>query len=408
MRKRVVVLCFFVFVMMMSVSYAYTNKQEKWFKMMEDVYVDSGMGIDQDNIMGAQCVDVASNYASYIFPIHNDKFDYTLTLNFGNGKELYDNAYAEYFYKIPYGKGVVPKRGDIVVWGGPTTLWGHVGVVADADENKMTVIHQNVGYQDGVIKTEEGYGYHSFSGSVIGFLRPKDEMIKKLNPGSDGNPHYNLDTKVLSRGSDLIRPDELKKIEREKYSKGYNACIDLGLMKESSGVSATTAFTRLQGIVLTLRVAGLEAEAKALTKTGVEAVLSSLSDHKSMPHWGKNYAAFAMEEGIIKGITVRGGSPQFRPDQALTGRSFTTILLRALGYRDATFKTIREDFAALVGGQDESLAFVTDEALSRDRAGAILYSAIKNLNYVRQDKPLYEFLIDENLIDGELFEKLIF
>lgn len=393
--------------MMSGSNYAYTKKQEQWFKLMDEVYVDQGIGIDQDDVMGAQCVDLASNYAAYIYPINRHKYDYKQTLNFGDGKDLYDNAYPEYFYKIPHTKGVIPKRGDIVVWGGPTTIWGHVGVVADADAGGMTVIHQNAGSRYGVIKTREGYGYHSFSGVVVGYLRPKDDMIKKLNPGAEGNPYYNLDTKLLSRGSDLLRPEEMKKLERAKYTRGYNAVVELGLMNESATLPPTSPFTRLQGIVLTMRVTGLEAEVKAMDRGRVKAVLSSLYDENSIADWGRNYAASALDRGVVKGITTMGSQPQFKPDQALTGRAYTTILMRALGYRDVSYEGIREQFVSLVGLEDEAVAYVGDLPLDRNGAGAILYSVITKLEHRSYSVPLSEFLIGEDIVDSALYQRLL-
>ena len=79
--------------------------------------------------------------------------------------------------------------------------------------------------------------------------------------------------------------------------------------------------TRIQGLVMLIRLLGLEDEALAHDENSPFTDLG----------WGKNYVAYAYDNGLTQGT----GDTTFSPNDALDAKSYVTFLLRALNYDDA-------------------------------------------------------------------------
>ncbi len=90
----------------------------------------------------------------------------------------------------------------------------------------------------------------------------------------------------------------------------------------NTGYDLDSAPTRMQGLVMLIRLLGQEAEAK--TATGA-------TPFTDLPAWGAPYAAYAYANGLTKGTS----STRFSPDDPLRVRDYVTFLLRALGYSDS-------------------------------------------------------------------------
>lgn len=78
--------------------------------------------------------------------------------------------------------------------------------------------------------------------------------------------------------------------------------------------------TRMQGLVMLIRMLGLEADALAYGGTSPFTDLT----------WGEAYAAYAYNAGLTKGT----GATTFSPNDELSPASYVTFLLRALGYTE--------------------------------------------------------------------------
>ncbi len=381
-----------------------TNKQEKWFELLEKEYVGKGIGIDQDGVWAFQCVDVPSNYAAFIFPINNAKADYKMTLNWGNAADLYGNAYEEYFEKIPGDSGVIPERGDIVVWDGPS-YEGHVAVISDADENQMELIHQFGYRQDGIWKTTQGYG-NGVYGNIIGFLRPKLGQIERLNPGEDGELYSTDENVLISRGLEDGRDIITAVEDRKLNSPAYNSCVDLGIIKPGKGVSSNTYLTRLEGMIFVLRVVALEPRSLEMEDRIVEAIIGNVEDRNLIPVWAEKYSAFAIGNGFIKGTSITDdGMIMYSPDKKLTGEQMVTLIMRALGYKEVEPNTAKdayiENFEVTEGVSD----LINAEHITRDDAAKILFSVIVN-GSIKEGKnlsKLSDYLISEGVFSEEDF-----
>lgn len=81
--------------------------------------------------------------------------------------------------------------------------------------------------------------------------------------------------------------------------------------------------TRLEGLIMLLRLLGKEDDALAAPKKD-----SYFSD---VPDWGVVYTNYAFENELTKGI----GDNKFGSTQAIVSKSYHTFLLRALGYNDS-------------------------------------------------------------------------
>ena len=104
--------------------------------------------------------------------------------------------------------------------------------------------------------------------------------------------------------------------------------FDLGLFR-GTGVDANGNpifylegnLTRLQAIILTIRLLGLENAAHNFT---------GANPFEDVESWSVHYAAFAFSEGITAGISAT----EFAPNRLITFHEFTVFLLRVLGFDD--------------------------------------------------------------------------
>jgi hypothetical protein len=61
----------------------------------------------------------------------------------GNAHQILANAPSSVFDKHPAGDGYLPVAGDIIVWSGGSSGYGHVAVVSAVDGNLVTFVEQN-------------------------------------------------------------------------------------------------------------------------------------------------------------------------------------------------------------------------------------------------------------------------
>ena len=133
------------------------------------------------------------------------------------------------------------------------------------------------------------------------------------------------DTAVLStEGSADLTPSSAP-----DYNQMAASLNTLGLFKGSglsigSGYELEEAPTRIQGLIMFLRLIGEE-----------QAALSSTASHpfRDVPDWCDRYVAYAFDKGYTNGVDLPAGL--FGPDDGMTAPQYVTLLLRALGYSDS-------------------------------------------------------------------------
>jgi len=90
-----------------------------------------------------------------------------------------------------------------------------------------------------------------------------------------------------------------------------------------SGYNLDRSATRLESLVMMLRLFGEEKAALAYTGG---------SPFTDLPEWGKPYVAYAYNKGYTKGTS----ETKFTPNTAITPEQYMTFVLRALGYSDVS------------------------------------------------------------------------
>lgn len=131
-----------------------------------------------------------------------------------------------------------------------------------------------------------------------------------------------LRSTVMMAG-EKIKDENALPAEASLYLEQAQQLQALGLFKGTDkGLQLEVEPTRLEGVVVLLRLMGYEQQ--ALTYD------TSRLSFEDVPDWGKPYVAFAYDKGLTKGVSAT----KFNPDGQLTANAFLTYSLRALGYRD--------------------------------------------------------------------------
>ena len=128
--------------------------------------------------------------------------------------------------------------------------------------------------------------------------------------------------------------------------------------------------TRLEGLIMLIRLLGKESEANLLA--------NEESEFSDVPAWGRGYTNYAYKNGLAKGI----GNGLFGANNKIDAKSFITFVLRALGYSDSgtavdfTWNNA-VDFAKSIGLLEEELCFkIVSNTFIRDYVAKISYNAL--------------------------------
>lgn len=169
--------------------------------------------------------------------------------------------------------------------------------------------------------------------------------------------------------------------------------VALNLFKGTSdGYALDGQASRIQGLVMTLRLLGLEDEALAYEKP---------CPFTDVPTWAQCYAAYAYDNGLTKGSGVN----TFSPDADLAARDYITFLLRGLGYDDAagdfSWSTAIE-FAAQLGMIDTaSVTTLNGKTLQRAGMVDLSYTALTHLMHGMTDTTLAEKLLADGVFTAQ-------
>lgn len=165
---------------------------------------------------------------------------------------------------------------------------------------------------------------------------------------------------------------------------------ELGLFQGTdSGYQLDAVPTRIQGVVMLLRLLGLEEEALATTEP------SPFTDVT----WGDNYVSYAYQNGLTQGTSAS----TFSPNTTLDARSYVTFLLRALGYSDAEGDFTWADALTFAAGQSmmdtASAAALADASIDRGDMVDLSYAALTC--GVKSGGTLAEQLVEQGVFTAE-------
>lgn len=179
----------------------------------------------------------------------------------------------------------------------------------------------------------------------------------------------------------------------------YNALAEalktLGLFQGSdtgygSGFDLERAPTRIQGLILFLRLMGEEKAALA-TKTP--------SPFGDVPAWCQSYVSYAYQKGYTKGVDAQ--AMRFGTDQTMGAADYLTFVLRALGYQegtDFTWATALESAQRLGMITTGERSLLAGETFLRAHVAYVSYFAL-DASYQGGDKTLQDLLVADGVFD---------
>jgi len=161
-----------------------------------------------------------------------------------------------------------------------------------------------------------------------------------------------------------VSPSGAYQPQYTRYANALNAMqLFLGT---SSGYELDRPATRVEALVMLIRLLGEESAAKAYT---------GQLPFTDVPAWAKSYVAYAYHMGYTNGISAT----KFGSSDAVTPAMYVTFLLRALGYDDAAgdfYWSTSADFAQSIGMISAIEAHAIAQTFYRDQMVMVSYHAL--------------------------------
>lgn len=151
--------------------------------------------------------------------------------------------------------------------------------------------------------------------------------------------------------------------------------------------------TRLEGLIMLIRLLGAESEAQGMKNEPCE--------FTDVPNWGKGYVNYAYKNNLTSGI----GNGKFGSSDSLNAKVYVTFVLRALGYDDTkgdfTYKEAIDKALEIELLDGKFYLEITKETFTRGHVAKVTY------NTLRQKVNNNENILAQKLInDGKLNESM--
>lgn len=180
------------------------------------------------------------------------------------------------------------------------------------------------------------------------------------------------------------------------YGSIADALNAMGLFRgTNSGYELESGTTRVQGLVMFLRLMGLEDEALACTAEHPFADIPA-------DHWARGYVAYAYTQGLTNGTSATA----FSPNAKVTAQHYLTFLMRALRYAEGTqftYNTVLQDAVSMKLFDKTELAVMSEGELQRYKMVYLSYYALYCVD--QADRVL---LMDKLVADGTMTEEASF
>lgn len=226
--------------------------------------------------------------------------------------------------------------------------------------------------------------------SVTPTLTPRRTYIQKVSSGKElevtsATAEIWIDGNFVLSASDSV-----------DYGSIADALNAMGLFRgTSSGYELENETTRVQGLVMFLRLMGLEDEA-----------LSCSAEHPftdiSANHWARGYVAYAYTQGLTNGTSAT----TFSPNAKVTAQHYLTFLMRALRYTEGsqfTYNTALQDAVSMDLFNSAELAVMSEGELQRYKMVYLSYYALYCM-----DQADHVLLMDKLVADGTMTEEASF
>ena len=172
----------------------------------------------------------------------------------------------------------------------------------------------------GKVLTRKGAWLNLSTGKEVGAQHALTASQRYLSADDDAELIIAQDSVLMISGSYEIGTSTTETGAR--YTAYADALHSLGLFQGSQkGYELTRPATRLEGVVMLIRLLGDESKAKAF---------QGKHPFTDVPAWANTYVAYAYDKGYTSGIS----KTQFGSTMQLRYLDYMTFLLRALGYSD--------------------------------------------------------------------------
>lgn len=196
----------------------------------------------------------------------------------------------------------------------------------DQNEHSMTVVETlraegKKVYDDTIASVSGGRTYEEKAKGVEKYLSDmfEDDVTEAT---SESESDHEADEGITSLA--ITKPSS-EDTQSDFYTY-TEAMAEYGLAKgNDNGYELNRQPTRLESLVMILRLKGVEAEAAAFD--------TSSMPFKDVPDWGGPYVSYAYSNGITSGISEE----VFGSNNVVTDKEFHTFILRSLGYDNTDF-----------------------------------------------------------------------
>jgi hypothetical protein len=192
----------------------------------------NGRRMNPDGHYGLQCVDVTDQYAEDLFGVPWPQS----VGGVAGARQLLDAAPDEFWQRIDYAHGLVPQRGDVLVFAGDEyNQWGHTAVVESADQIGINVIQQDgfaapTKFVDGAYYSDKpahrarlAYRANG-TGLLAGWLRPRPEkIIGSITPQSTITP---ISITAPKEWDEMASEDQIRKVVRAEVDASLVTMLD--------------------------------------------------------------------------------------------------------------------------------------------------------------------------------------
>jgi len=187
-----------------------------------------------------------------------------------------------------------------------------------------------------------------------------------------------------------------------QYEKEARILNDLGLYRGISegefNPDLGAALNRETGIVMLIRIFGLETEAANITNA--DEILSKFSDAGEISGWAEGAVAYAVHSGLVIGLP----DGTFGAKQPLNGKAYCSLILRQLGYTP-DYNQAPAELAAKGGISPEEVQSFTNKDLIKDDLVGISYGCLKANDI--EGKSVLESLVALGVVDNSGVETIM-
>lgn len=176
----------------------------------------------------------------------------------------------------------------------------------------------------------------------------------------------------------------------------------LGLFKgySDTDLGLEDSLTREQGLTLMIRARGLEKEVEAMSSEEIAAQLAKVTDLDTVTEWAKPYVAYAVKNGLTKGIDASIlPNIKFAGQLLLTGKEFINFMLNAMGYEEEWDNVLTKAAEVEMLSAGNAVKFGSINELKRDTAAGIISFAMGGTT--ASGITLAQALVDSGAVSAE-------